>query len=141
MFYTTHKSAPNFTKFMKPVFNEIVGELVNEVNKMEGMTYKPQANILENDHNFEIQLAVAGYAKEEVSIKLENDVLIVESKDISNADGNFKLREFRKVEFKRSFNISKEVNREGIKAAFDLGILKITLPKAEVKPATKIEIL
>lgn len=141
MFYTTHKATPNFSKFMKPVFNELVGELVNEVNKMDGITYKPQANILENDQEFEIQLSIAGYSKKEITIKLENEVLIIESTDVSLADGNFKLREFKKLAFKRSFNISKEVNREGIKAGFDLGILKITLPKAEVKPATTIEIL
>jgi HSP20 family protein len=141
MFYTTHKETPNFSKFMKPVFSELVGELFNEVNKVDGITYKPLANILENDESFEIQLSIAGYNKEEVTIKLENDLLIIESKDISQVDENFKLCEFKKLAFKRSFNISKEVNREGIKAAFDLGLLKITLPKAEVKPATTIEIL
>ena len=140
MFYTTHKS-PNFSKFMKPVFDELVGELVNGVNKMDGITYKPLANILENEESFEIQLSIAGFNKEEVSIKLENDLLIIESKDFSQVEENFKLHEFKKLAFKRSFNISKEVNRDGIKASFDLGLLKITLPKAEVKPATTIEIL
>nr|MDQ3016801.1 Hsp20/alpha crystallin family protein [Bacteroidota bacterium] len=40
-------------------------------------------------------------------------------------------REFNYGSFKRSFHLDETVNRDGISAAYDDGVLKLTLPKKE----------
>ena len=52
-------------------------------------------------------------------------------------EGNYLRRERKYGSYSRSFNVS-GINTEGIKAAYNNGILEVTLPKqAESAPATR----
>jgi HSP20 family protein len=51
--------------------------------------------------------------------------------------GKFTRREFRSVSFKRSFTLPETVNEEGIRAAYEAGILNIALPKKEEQQKEK----
>jgi HSP20 family protein len=96
----------------------------------------PPVNISENLSNFNIELAVPGFSKENFSIEVENDLLKV-SGESSQEESNdtegttFTRREFGYKSFTRTFNLPETVDVEQIDATYEAGVLKIKLPKKE----------
>lgn len=109
----------------------------------------PSVNIVEHDAHYTMQLAAPGLQKSDFSINIENDYLVIsaekktETEETGN-EGKFTRREFNYSSFKRSFQLDENINREGIAASYENGVLSITLPKKEEnwkKPgSTTIEI-
>ena len=111
------------------------------------MVSSPSVNIVEQDHQFSMHLAAPGLEKNDFAIRVENDYLIVSAEKKSEkeeTDKRFTRREFNYSSFKRSFQLDDSIDREKISAAYENGVLNITLPKKEEswkKPsATTIEI-
>ena len=96
----------------------------------------PSVNIVEHDNQFVMQLAAPGLEKSDFNINIENDYLVISTekkteKEETGKDGKFTRREFNYKSFKRSFQLDNNINREGITAAYENGVLNITLPKKE----------
>ncbi len=111
------------------------------------MVSSPSVNIVEHDHQFNMHLAAPGLEKNDFAIRVENDYLIVSAEKKSEkeeTDKRYTRREFNYSSFKRSFQLDETIDREKITAAYENGVLNITLPKKEEswkKPAaTTIEI-
>ena len=84
----------------------------------------------ENDDSFEIDLAVPGMKKDDFSIELDNNVLVISSEASNNVSNeNLRLNEFNYSSFQRSFKVPESVNLDKIKGSYKNGILKILLPK------------
>lgn len=101
------------------------------------------ANVVEADDAYEIQFLLAGFSKEDVEIKVEDNVLNVKGeKEQVDSDVKQLRKEFSVKNFERAFTLPDTVNLGGIKATFDNGILSIDLPKREpVKPVSvKIDV-
>lgn len=100
----------------------------------------PAVNIIENEKDYEIEVAAPGMSKEDFKVRLENDNELVISLEKKNEDKhekkNYLRREFSYASFKQSFIIPDEVEAEGIGAAMVDGVLRITLPKKEVTVKT-----
>ena len=96
----------------------------------------PAVNIIENEKDYEIEVAAPGMSKEDFKVRLENDNELVISLEKKNEDKhekkNYLRREFSYASFKQAFIIPDEVEAEHIGAAMVDGVLKITLPKKEV---------
>lgn len=92
----------------------------------------PPANVKESTESFLIELAVPGMNKADFQIKQEKELLVISyqhSAEQSNETENYTRKEFSVNEFTRSFSIPETVNTDEIKAQYEHGILKITLPK------------
>ena len=109
----------------------------------------PSVNIVEHDAHYTMQLAAPGLQKSDFNINIENDYLVISAekkteKEETGNQGKFTRREFNYSSFKRSFQLDENINREGIAASYENGVLSITLPKKEEnwkKPgSTTIEI-
>ena len=102
----------------------------------------PATNIIENENNFELVLAVPGFTKEDLKIDLEDNLLTISSeKEVDDKEINFSRKEFTYGAFSRSFKLPKTVEAEKIKADYQNGVLNITIPKIEeskLKKAIKI---
>ena len=104
----------------------------------------PSVNIVEHDAHFTMQLAAPGLQKSDFNINIENDYLVISAekkteKEETGNQGKFTRREFNYSSFKRSFQLDENINREGIAASYENGVLSITLPKKEEtwkKPGT-----
>jgi len=95
-------------------------------------SFVPAVNIKETENAYEIQMALPGYQKEDIQIKVENELLTISSEKVeeSKEEGeNFTKQEFSKESFSRSFTLPELVDIEGIEANNEHGILAVTLPK------------
>ena len=127
-----------FRPFLPALFNEISERQSNE----RELTYKPAANVSEDENNYVIELALPGFSKEEISIKFEEEVLTVTAGRQPKEDEKgpkYTWNEFGyKSKYERSFQLPETVNADEISAAFNNGILQVSLPKKEVQaPAVK----
>lgn len=94
----------------------------------------PPVNIKETESAYEVELSAPGKKKEDFNIEVDNDLLTISSefKSESNTEeGKYTRREFSFSSFKRSFTLPETVKEDEIKAGYENGILKITLPKKE----------
>jgi len=110
--------------------------------------WMPATNISENGQEYRVEMAVPGFGKEDFKINLEKDVLSI-STEMENTENqqehtemNYRMREFGRRNFCRSFSIPEAVDKDNIKAEYSKGILMITLPKKEeVKIKKEIQVL
>jgi HSP20 family protein len=118
-------------------------ELVSKDEKtVPGRFYVPYADIYETDEALTVLMEVPGVEREGVSIALENDVLRVEGKiDFSKYEGMEPVyTEFNVGHYTRSFALSGKIDREGIGAQLEDGVLVLTLPKAKEAQPRRIAI-
>ena len=95
--------------------------------------------IKETEGGYELDMDLPGYTKEDVKAELKKGYLVIHASkekkdDEKGEDGKYIRRERYYGSCSRSFYVGKDVTEEDIKAKFDNGILKITVPKKEEKP-------
>jgi len=128
----------------RPFLHTLANEVFERQSAETELTYKPAANVREDEINYTIELALPGFSKEEVSIKFEEEVLTVTAGHQPKEDvkgPKYTWNEFGfKSKYERSFQLPETVDADNITAAFQNGILKISLPKKEVQPSKVKEI-
>lgn len=88
----------------------------------------PSVNIADTAEKYTIELAAPGLEKEDFTITLDKDQLIIKV-DKPLAEGEKVKRGFSFNKFERSFHLSKDIDREHIEATYDKGILFVHLAK------------
>lgn len=91
----------------------------------------PKMDICEFDDRYEIECAVPGLTKEQVSVNYDGGVLYIKGKkwDRSEAeDCRVIMKELHKSSFTRAINVS-NVDVDDIACSLKNGVLKIVLPK------------
>lgn len=90
-------------------------------------------NIGENSDQIDIELAIPGYSKDLIDINLDDmNILTIVGKspeEKSPKNKTFRRKEIHVTPFKRSFRLGKEIERTGIQASYNDGILRIMVPK------------
>ena len=86
------------------------------------------------DDRYQISLAVAGFAPQDIEITAEQNVVTVEGSKSDKAEGDFLYRGISTRHFKRQFSLADYVQVKG--AGFDNGLLKIELVR-EIPEAMK----
>ncbi len=101
----------------------------------------PAADVADDGEGFRIVVDMPGVTREGLEIELEKDVLRVRGKRPATESESLLVNGRRAhLDFKRSFALGKDVDRDGIKARLENGVLTIDLPRrAEVK-AQRIEV-
>jgi len=100
----------------------------------------PAVNIIEEDKQFLLEMAVPGMKKDDFKINLENQVLTIsreEKKEKEERNDNYSRREFFFNSFSRSFMLPKIVVADKIKADYKDGVLLVSLPKDEKATLTR----
>ncbi len=103
-----------------------------------------RTDVIDTGDAYKLDAELPGFKKEDISIDVENDCLTISvERKVEEADKrpNYVKRERVYGSFSRSFDVS-GINVEGIQAAYQDGILTLTMPKkVEQKPAKcKLEI-
>ena len=95
-----------------------------------------KTDVKELDGSYELDIDLPGYKKEDVSAKLENGYLTIsastnKNNDEKDKDGRYIRRERYTGQCSRSFYVGNQVTQDQIKAKFENGILKLSIPKVE----------
>ena len=98
-----------------------------------------QTDIAENDDSFLLVMNLPGFKKEDVKAELKDGYLTINastntSKEEKGEGGKYIRKERFAGSCSRSFYVGEAVTQEDIKAKFEDGTLKITVPKKELKP-------
>ncbi|GAB1403599.1 MAG: Hsp20/alpha crystallin family protein [Lentimicrobiaceae bacterium] len=122
-----------YIKFQEPMYAQAFGPLFNRV------TSDRQSKILTNIHTdesaFYLELAIPGYEREDFSISVEDQFLILkaDAKEDEIKDEKYLQKEFSAGGFHRKYTFPKKVDTENISAGYTNGILTVKLPfKQEV---------
>jgi HSP20 family protein len=106
--------------------------------------YNLPLNIADNETNFEVYVYALGYAKENIKISVQDDILYISGTRTVDEDKlpNFSKQEYPVKSFERMLNLNGQVNVEAITARQEDGVLIITLPKSSEaqKPSQEIPV-
>lgn len=118
------------------IFDDVFGDVFDrkEVSVMK-------TDVKEVGDNYELDIDVPGYNKEDIKLELERGYLTVtaeQSKDIDESDKKYIRRERCYGKCSRTFYVGDDVTEEDIKANYKNGILSITVPKVSKVETKKV---
>lgn len=124
-------------------FSDIMDEFFNDAVATRQNTFAPSIDISETEKQFIIDVEVPGINKEDIDLKIENDMLTISGERSFEKEEEGK--QYHRVEshygtFNRSFRLPENVDSESVKATYNNGILNITVNKSEEKLKKQIEI-
>lgn len=98
-----------------------------------------KTDIRETDGSFELDIDMPGFNKEDLKAELKEGYLTISAstnKDDGEKDenGRYIRRERYVGSCSRSFYVGEDIKQDDIKAKFENGILKISVPKKEAQP-------
>ena len=102
-----------------------------------------KTDIRDVDGNYELEIDLPGFTKEEVAAELKDGYLTISAakgldKDEQEKEtGKYIRRERYAGACQRSFYVGEDVTEQDIKAEFKHGMLKLFVPKKEAKPAVE----
>lgn len=122
-----------FEDFARPV------RTVGRYNTSNGIM---RTDVKESDTGYELDIDLPGCKKENVTAELKEGYLTISaetnrSDEKKDEDGRYIRRERYYGNCSRSFYVGEDITQEDIKARFEDGILKISIPKKEEKPAVE----
>ena len=136
----------NRDEFLTP-FDKIFDQLMNkqfptfqdEVGVSFNQGAYPKVNIYEYDDKIGIVAEIPGLDKKNVSVEVEDQVLIISGDKHGFEDGGGKCitRELKQSAFKRSFNLGEYLDGDNVSASFKDGMLSIAIPKKEPEKPKK----
>ncbi len=129
--------------FGENLFDDFFNDFAHPAKSL--MRYQtPASNVMRTDiketaSGYELDIDLPGYKKSDVQAELKEGYLTISastSKDDGekDKDGQYIRRERYYGSCSRSFYVGEAVTQEDIRAKFEDGILKITVPKKEAKP-------
>jgi len=106
-------------------------------------SWVPPVDVFEDANGIRILAEVPGVRPEDVKISVENDVLTIQGAKRETAEE--KTEQVHRYEraygvFERTFTLPNTVDAANIKATYEHGVLRITLPKAEKARPRQIQV-
>ena len=131
-----------FDDLFDPFWNE--GALERAMNREARDTFgKRGANMMktdvkQTDNGYEVDVDLPGCKKEDVQMDLSDGYLTIQavrshSNDEKDNKGRYVRRETFSGSCARSFYVGEDVEPQDVKAKYENGVLKLFVPKAEVK--------
>ena len=99
-------------------------------------------DVKETDNSYELDIDMPGFDKNDVKAELKDGYLTIsatanKNNDEKDNDGKYIRKERYSGSCRRSFYVGDAVKQEDVKAKFENGTLKVTIPKKEEKPAVE----
>ena len=99
-----------------------------------------KTDIREKDQTYELDIDLPGFKKDEIKAELKDGYLTISAakaldKEDKTKEGRLIRQERYSGSMARSFFIGEGIKEEDIKAKFEDGILRLTVPKEAQKPA------
>ncbi|MBP5689806.1 MAG: Hsp20/alpha crystallin family protein [Bacteroidales bacterium] len=134
----------NSDSWLPDIFNDFFDN-----SWMERPTYTaPAINVIENEHEYEVELAAPGLDKDDFKVHVDADgnLHIEMEKKSENKEGKrhgrYLRREFSYEKFQQTLLLPDDVDAEKICAKVEKGVLNVCIPKKETvaNPETRRQI-
>lgn len=129
---------------MEKVFDSIMGKTVGSVLRGDAQSsFRPSLDISETDDAFLVCVDLPGVKPDDVTLEMHEGKLTISGSRSCCGDQegcNSHRLERGSGSFQRVISLPTEVEVDQIEAKYDLGVLKITLPKVAKQKPKKIEI-
>lgn len=107
---------------------------------VEAPVWQPPVNVYEDKDHLAIEAQLPGIDLNDIELSVKEQTLVVRGErkaETEKSKDRYHVREARYGNFSRSFVLPSTVNPDEVKAAYDKGVLTITIPKQEkAKPRT-----
>ena len=97
-----------------------------------------KTDVRETDDTYEVDIDLPGFKKEDISVSFENGYLTISTnktldRNDKDKDGKYIRQERYAGSMSRSFYIGKNVPKGDIKARYEDGVLKLSVPKKDIE--------
>ena len=101
-------------------------------------SHEMKTDVKETDSGYEVDIDLPGFKKDEVNVQLDNGYLSISAakgldKEEKNKEGKYIRKERYAGAMSRSFYVGDALTQEDIKAKYESGILRLSIPKKEAK--------
>ena len=111
-------------------------------------SHEMKTDVRETDSDYEVDIDLPGFKKDEINIQLDNGYLSISAakgldKDEQDKEGKYIRKERYAGSMSRSFYVGNAITQDDIKAKYESGILRLSVPKKaaeEIESAKRIAI-
>ena len=114
-----------FNRMMRPLYGKHAQNMM-------------KTDVRETDNSYELDIDLPGFKKDEINVQLDNGYLSISAakgldKDEEKKTSKYIRRERYAGAMSRTFYVGDNLTQQDIKAKFENGILKISVPKKDVQ--------
>ena len=138
-----HLNRDDFITPFDAIFDQLMNKQFPNFQEDVGVSFNkgayPKVNVYEYDDQIGIVAEIPGLDKSNVSVEVEEDVLIIsgDKHGFDSDGGKCITRELKQSAFTRSFNLGEYLDGENVSAQFKDGMLSISVPKIEPEEPKK----
>jgi HSP20 family protein len=141
---TKKRNGRLFPRIMDDFFNNdrFLLDFSSTLPEVNFLNVLPEANIVESQKAYQIELAAPGLDKKDFNIEMKNGMLTISAEkeeETKSEDKNYISREFSYSSLYRSFVLPDNLLIDKIDAKYENGVLKLKLPKSEVSVSEPIK--
>ena len=111
-------------------------------------SHEMKTDVRETDSGYEVDIDLPGFKKDKINIQLDNGYLSISAakgldKDEQDKEGKYIRKERYAGSMSRSFYVGNAITQDDIKAKYESGILRLSVPKKaaeEIESAKRIAI-
>jgi HSP20 family protein len=108
-------------------------------------SWTPPIDVYETTDRYVIAAELPGLARDHIELALEDTRLTIRGQRIDRTASSGDVMHFHQVErghgaFARTFEFGSKIDTDAVSADLTNGVLTVTLPKAAIPPARKIEV-
>ena len=139
----SHLNRDEFLTPFDKVFDHLMEQTFPTFKEDVGVSFNkgayPKVNVYEYDDKIGIVAEIPGLDKSNVSVEVEEDVLIIsgDKHGFDSDGGKCITRELKQSAFTRSFNLGEYLDGDNVSATFKDGMLSISIPKKEPEQPKK----
>ena len=138
-----HLNRDEFITPFDAIFDQLVNKQFPNFKEDVGVSFNkgayPKVNVYEYDDKVGIVAEIPGLDKKNVTVDVEEDVLIIsgDKHGFDSDGGKCITRELKQSAFTRSFNLGEYLDGDNVSAEFRDGMLSIHIPKIEPEQPKK----
>ena len=100
--------------------------------------HEMKTDVRETDSGYEVDIDLPGFKKDEINVQLDNGYLSISAakgldKEEKDKEGKYIRKERYAGSMSRSFYVGDAITEDDIKAKYESGILRLSIPKKEAK--------
>lgn len=126
-------------------FRHEMMEMEKEMNRFfngDHVSHAPsfKTDVIDEGADYKLKADLPGFQKDDIHLDLKDGNLVISAQHKTNNDeknekGEYIRRERSVSSFTRSFYVGKDVKPEDVHAAYDNGVLSVTVPKKQAVEA------